>query len=98
MIRRSARGLLLSDDVFDLLVTPPQAESDVAARVRPRAPAARRVKGEVKRRMVSPLGVRDLVTRILAAAVTTVTIADLEHVVVIVVTVTKARGGAILNR
>jgi len=48
--------------------------------------------------MVSPLGVRDLVRRTLAAVMAAVTIADLEHVVVIVVTVTKARGGAILNR
>jgi hypothetical protein len=38
--------------------------------------------------MVIPLGVRDLVRRTFPAPVTAVTIADLEHVVVIVVTIT----------
>jgi hypothetical protein len=47
--------------------------------------------------MMSPLGVRDLVPRTLAAVVTAVTVAFAKHVVVIVVTVRFVVGGAILS-
>jgi hypothetical protein len=47
--------------------------------------------------MVGPLGVRDLMRRTLPPLVTTVTITDLERVVVIVVTVANEFGDAILR-
>src|SRR5918993_4749886 len=100
MMRRSLSGWSLSAESDDWLVTPPQADSVATARARPTAPQARRPKreGDVLRRlMVSPLFVSDLMWRTLTAAVTTVTIAVAEHVVVIVVTVTRGRPGAILS-